>query len=131
MEGCCSQCSGCAGRCDLTRALRSRAGEGSETEVIELPRSMASEACRADQQVMLVVEEAALRVEAWWAYGVPSLGLLAGATLAALWLDPTHRWLNEAVLACSVLGTLVALRISKRHSGRALLRALSVLEPRQ
>ncbi|MBD8524807.1 SoxR reducing system RseC family protein [Pseudomarimonas arenosa] len=124
LQGRCSQCTGCAGRCDLTRLIRVE--DSASGELVEVPRQLVSGPLRPEQTVTLVLDERALRHEAWWAYGMPCLGLVVGAIMALVLLGRAHTWLNEAVFASAAVGTLLAMQVSKRHCGRAMRRGLRV-----
>ena len=80
------------------------------------------------RRMLLVLEESSLRNEAWFAYAFPALGIVLGGVAPALFMAASNPWLNGASLAGAALGTLLALRLSKRHSRRVLLAGLRIVE---
>lgn len=97
----CSDCGGCGGRCQLF--------PGGEPDHIDLPRP--AEALSSGQDVEVFLSEHVLLQQAALGYGLPLLGLLAGAAAGA-------PWGNAASAALAVLGTSLAVRCSKAASAR-------------
>lgn len=104
-EGACSDCGGCGGRCSLF--------PDDHAGLLVLPASRFARVPRAGDALLLCVPEGWLARTALRGYGLPLLGLLAGAALgqgmaALLSLPP-----DAAALAGALLGTLAAFTLSK------------------
>ena len=103
--GACSDCGGCGGRCNLFLS--------DEAAMLRLPASAFATPPVAGTAVTLVLEEGWLLRSAWRGYGLPLLGLLAGAAAghglaSALGLAP-----DLPALLLALLGTFAAFRFSK------------------
>lgn len=116
-EGACSDCSGCGGRCSLF--------PDDQAGLLVLPASRFARAPRAGDALLLCVPEGWLARTALRGYGLPLLGLLAGAALgqgvAALLSLPS----DAAALAGAVLGTLAAFTLSKGAEPQIAVLALA------
>lgn len=104
--GPCRGCGGCRGRCGLFDLIDGQGGS--------LPSAQFSEQPVPGQRWRLAMPESALLVAALWGYGLPLFGLLAGAALAHALAPLLALGVDLATLAGAVLGTSLALRLSKR-----------------
>ncbi|MFY8135591.1 MAG: SoxR reducing system RseC family protein [Aquimonas sp.] len=99
----CSGCGGCGGRCAVFLADAS--------DVLELAEPGEVRAWRVGDAVEVELPSNLLLRQALLGYGLPLLGLLGGAALAS-------PWGNVAAAAGALLGTLFAVRVSKRTASR-------------
>lgn len=105
----CDNCSGCGGRCGLIGALGA--------ELVELPRAQFDRSPRPGDAVRIYLPDAALLARAKLGYGLPLLGLLAGAALG----QATGSWLNAPTDLGAVLGALAGTLSGIAASKRATL----------
>lgn len=101
----CIGCSGCGGRC----ALGWRSGQS-----LQLPREPFGARVDAGQRLRLECEASDLRSSALAGYGLPLLGLVAGALLARGLSAQLGAASDPLVAAGALLGTLAGLTLSKR-----------------
>jgi positive regulator of sigma E activity len=104
--GPCRGCGGCRGRCGLFDLIEGQGGC--------LPSAQFPEQPLPGQRWRLAIPESALLAAASWGYGLPLLGLLGGAALAHALAPLLALGVDFATLAGAVLGTSLALRLSKR-----------------
>lgn len=104
-QGACSDCGGCGGRCSLF--------PDDQAGLLVLPVSRFQREPRAGDELLLCVPEGWLTRTALRGYGMPLLGLLAGAALGQglAVLAPVPP--DAAALTGAVLGTLAAFTLSK------------------
>ena len=113
----CSGCGGCGGRCSVFLADAS--------DVLELAEPGEARVWRAGQAVEVELPSNLLLRQALLGYGLPLLGLMGGAALAS-------PWGNASAAAGALLGTLLAVWVSKRAAGQLpapRLRPAAVLPP--
>ncbi|SDD36146.1 SoxR reducing system RseC family protein [Aquimonas voraii] len=99
----CSGCGGCGGRCSVFLADAS--------DVFELATPPEVRTWRAGEAVEVELPSNLLLRQALLGYGLPLLGLLGGAALAS-------PWGNASAAAGALLGTLLAVHVSKRAAGK-------------
>lgn len=104
-SGACSDCGGCGGRCNLF--LSDEAGR------LSLPLARFRRAPLAGEDVLLVMPEGWLARTAWRGYGVPLVGLLAGAAAGHLLAPLLGLPQDPLALAGALAGTLAAFTLSK------------------
>jgi hypothetical protein len=111
--GACSECGGCGGRCNWFR-------DAMPDDTLRLPGADFPRAPRAGETWRLQLGDRALLQQSLRGYGAALLGLcagaLAGTSCAALFPLPV----DAATATGALLGTLAALRVSKRAPGAAL-----------
>lgn len=105
----CEGCTGCGGRCDLSAWLREDAsGE------LQMPPGALPAGLRPGDWVRLQFDPVALRRAAWRAYAWPTLGLVAGAAMAA-WLSTRFGGPRDPLTAIgAAIGTFFGSVRSKR-----------------
>lgn len=112
----CSGCGGCGGRCNLFAA--DAAGE------LDMPAPPGPSA-RAGDRVRLAIDDVALRRLAWRGYGGALAGLLLGALAGQAVALAWGRHGDLLTGAGLVVGTLLAVRLTKRASPEPRLLGLA------
>ena len=114
-RGACSECGGCGGRCQLFA--------GANDGRIDVPRSSPM-ALSVGQEVTLELPDSQLRQQALVGYGLPLLGLVAGAAA----LQP---WGDLAAAGGALVGVLLAVRLGRGRADAVPALRLSSAQPRQ
>jgi hypothetical protein len=110
--GACSECRGCGGRCDLFR--------GPATSAWPLPAALFPHPPRAGERWLATLGERELLQQSLRGHGAALLGLVGGGALGhagAAWFGAPP---DAATALGAALGTLLALRLSKRTPAAAL-----------
>lgn len=113
----CSDCGGCGGRCNLFAATASREPPGSSAHgpegALQLPARAFGQPPSIGQQVVLELPGSWLATTALRGYGVPLLGMLAGAAGGHALGLAAQMAPDLPALAGAVLGTFMAFTLSK------------------
>lgn len=118
--GGCRGCGGCAGRCGLLDAAESGLAR---LQLTAFPTSPLP-----GERWRLSLDESSLREAAAWGYGLPLIGMLAGALLGWLLGLALDSSVNVTTLLGAIAGTSLALRQSKRCAPPALPIASRVMD---